>query len=163
MCVCTIKLLWQPYLLLSAPHSASLYSHEPQVCLYKYKVWNVTFCRRLRQKRFVVLLSCAQYSSCVLPERTIWNIMHEWPASARSHTVNSEFDHTTTIYIGMQNECLFVLCHMLWCANECLHVLCNRLWYAKCMFVCTMLVCCIDVNLLKQLPWHYNLLELPKL
>ena len=51
----------------------------------------------------------------VPPGRTIWNIMHEWPASARSCTVNSELGLTMTIDIGMQYECLCMPCDMLWC------------------------------------------------
>ena len=56
--------------------------------------------------------------------------------SARLCHVNSELDSTLIVYFGLQNEFLFVLWNMLWCA--------------KCMFVCTMkyaLVCKMNVCL----------------
>ena len=99
------------------------------------------------------------------------------------------FHVCNTICFGMHNKCLYVPCDIPWYAqqmfvctmwytlvcttnvcmyhviclgvqNECLCVPWDMLWYTQWIFVCTMLVCCVVTNLLKQLSWHCNTLDL---
>ena len=108
--------MWQLYFMLVILHFRVPYQYGPQVCIYVYKVRDITFCWRLRQTRFAVLAACA-YCPNVSSEGTIWNVMHEWLASARSCTVNSELDPSSALYYDFQEICLRLPCDMSRCAK----------------------------------------------
>ena len=84
--------------------------------------------------------------------RTIWNIMLEWPISARSCNVNPELDPSTMIYSGMQYVCLHTPFGMLWCAIWMfVCTIWNMLLCPECMFASTTPVSCVVMNLPIQL------------
>ena len=77
-------------------------------------------------------------SSCrTLLEQTIWNIVHKWQMFEFAwvlYTLNLTLPWWYTWVCNM--NVLHVICFGVY--NECLDVVCSILWCAKWMFVCTM-------------------------